>query len=98
MISAGIGFPLGIIAVFPTAGAGLTVVIRASTGLLRPPAPEWWIGLLLLIILGGYLGLVPLAACAQSGDCTWQSRMHHLLLLATVSAIGGWIGFAHLAL
>jgi peptide/nickel transport system permease protein len=94
LISVVIGFPLGIIAAL-NRGRWPDNVIRVSTVLLNT-VPEWWIGLLLLIILGGYLGLTPLGGMCKIGDCTWQSRLHHLLLPATVSAIGGWIGFSRI--
>ena len=53
-----IGFPLGIISAL-NRGRWPDNTIRIITVLLNT-VPEWWIGLLLLIILGGYLGLVPL--------------------------------------
>jgi peptide/nickel transport system permease protein len=53
--------------------------------------PEWWIGLLLLIVLGGYLGLVPLGGMETIGDGSLVDRLHHLALPAVVAAISGWI-------
>lgn len=94
LISVAIGFPLGIISAL-NRGRWPDNLIRVSTVLLNT-VPEWWIGLLLLIILGGYLGLVPLGGMCKIGDCTWQSRLHHLALPATVSAIGGWISFSRI--
>lgn len=94
LISVVIGFPLGIVSAL-NRGRWPDNLIRVSTVLLNT-VPEWWIGLLLLIILGGYLGLVPLGGMCKIGDCSWQSRLHHLALPATVSAIGGWIGFSRI--
>lgn len=94
LVSVVIGFPLGIISAL-NRGRWPDNAIRVSTVLLNT-VPEWWIGLLLLIILGGYLGLVPLGGMCRIGDCTWQSRLHHLALPAIVSAIGGWISFSRI--
>ena len=70
-------------------------IIRVSTVVINT-VPEWWIGLLLLIILGGYLGLVPLSGMQTIGDGSLLDRLHHLILPAVVSAIGGWIGFSRI--
>ena len=70
-------------------------MIRVSTVLLNT-VPEWWIGLLLLIILGSYLQVVPLGGMETIGDGSLPDRLHHLALPATVSAIGGWIGFSRI--
>jgi peptide/nickel transport system permease protein len=61
------------------------------TTVLVNTVPEWWIGLLLLIFLGGYLGLVPLGGIQTIGDGSLSDRLHHLILPALVGAIGGWI-------
>jgi peptide/nickel transport system permease protein len=58
--------------------------------------PEWWIGLLLLIILGGYLGWVPLGGMYDLSDRSLLNRLHHLFLPALVSSISGWIGFSRI--
>ena len=58
--------------------------------------PEWWIGLLLLIILGSYLKVVPLGGMQTIGDGSLPDRLRHLALPATVAAIGGWIGFSRI--
>jgi peptide/nickel transport system permease protein len=49
-----------------------------------------------LIILGGYLGLVPLGGMTDANDGSLIDRLHHLALPATVSAISGWIGFSRI--
>jgi peptide/nickel transport system permease protein len=58
--------------------------------------PHWWLGLLLLILLGGYLNLVPLSGMQTIGDGSLLDRLHHLILPAIVGAIGGWIGFSRI--
>lgn len=94
IISVVIGVPLGIISAL-TRGRWPDNLIRVTTVVLNT-VPEWWIGLLLLIVLGGYLGLVPLGGMETVGDGSLLDRLHHLILPATVSAIGGWIGFSRI--
>ncbi|MCC6455256.1 MAG: ABC transporter permease [Caldilineaceae bacterium] len=94
LLSVLIGFPLGIIAAL-NRGRWPDNLIRVSTVLINT-VPEWWIGLLLLIILGGYLGWVPLGGMYTIGDGSLLDRLHHLLLPALVSSIGGWIGFSRI--
>jgi peptide/nickel transport system permease protein len=94
LLSVLIGFPLGIIAAL-NRGRWPDNLIRVSTVLINT-VPEWWIGLLLLIILGGYLGLVPLGGMYDISDGSLLDRLHHLLLPALVSSIGGWIGFSRI--
>jgi peptide/nickel transport system permease protein len=93
-LSVVIGFPLGIISALYR-GRWPDSLIRVTTVLINT-VPEWWIGLLLLIILGGYLGWVPLSGMYDIGDGSLLDRLHHLLLPALVSSIGGWIGFSRI--
>jgi peptide/nickel transport system permease protein len=94
VLSVLIGFPLGIIAAL-NRGRWPDNVIRVTTVLVNT-VPDWWIGLLLLIILGGYLGLVPLGGMTRAGDDSLLTRLHHLILPALVAATGGWIGFSRI--
>lgn len=88
------GIPLGIISALKR-GRWPDHSIRVGTVLLST-VPDWWIGLLLLIILGGFFGLVPLGGMQTVGDGSLLDRLHHLILPATVSAIGGWIGISRI--
>ncbi|MCB9077459.1 MAG: ABC transporter permease [Anaerolineaceae bacterium] len=88
------GLPLGVYAALKR-GKLPDHIIRISTVLVNT-VPHWWLGLLLLIFLGGYLGLVPLSGMYTIGDGSLLDRLHHLVLPATVSAIGGWIGFSRI--
>jgi peptide/nickel transport system permease protein len=94
LLSIVIGFPLGIISAL-NRGRWPDNLIRVTTVLVNT-VPEWWIGLLLLIILGGYLGWVPLSGMYNIGDGSLFDRLHHLLLPALVSSISGWIGFSRI--
>lgn len=94
ILSIVIGFPLGIIAAL-NRGKWPDNIIRLTTVLINT-VPEWWIGLVLLILLGGILGLVPLGGMYRVGDGSLADRLHHLILPAIVSATGGWIGFSRI--
>jgi peptide/nickel transport system permease protein len=94
LLSVVIGFPLGIISALYR-GRLPDNAIRVSTVLLNT-VPEWWIGLLLLIILGGYLRWVPLGGMYDINDGSLLDRLEHLALPALVSSISGWIGFSRI--
>jgi len=88
------GIPLGVYAALKR-GKLPDHLIRVSTVLVNT-VPHWWLGLLLLIVLGGYLGIVPLSGMQTIGDGSLMDRLHHLILPATVGAIGGWISFSRI--
>jgi peptide/nickel transport system permease protein len=88
------GIPLGILAALKR-GKLPDHIIRVSTVLVNA-VPHWWLGLLLLIVLGSYLHLVPLSGMQTIGDGSLLDRLHHLILPATVGAIGGWISFSRI--
>jgi peptide/nickel transport system permease protein len=94
LISVIVGVPLGIFAAL-NRGRLPDHIIRITTVVINT-VPEWWIGLLLLIFLGAYLGVVPLGGMETIGDGSFWDRLHHLALPATVSAISGWIGFSRI--
>ena len=94
ILSVVIGFPLGIISALYR-GRWPDNTVRVTTVLLNT-VPEWWLGLLLLIVLGSYLGLVPLSGTHTIGDGSLTDRLHHLWLPALVSSISGWIGFSRI--
>jgi peptide/nickel transport system permease protein len=88
------GMPLGILAAL-NRGRLPDHMVRVATVLVNT-VPHWWLGLLLLIFLGGYLGLLPLSGMQTVGDGSLLDRLHHLVLPATVAAIGGWISFSRI--
>ncbi len=89
IISVAVGIPAGIYSAL-NRGRWPDHAIRITTVVINT-VPEWWIGLLLLIILGGYLNLVPLGGMQSIGGGSLLDRLHHLILPAVVAAIGGWI-------
>jgi peptide/nickel transport system permease protein len=88
------GIPLGIISAL-TRGRWPDHLIRVSTVAVNS-VPHWWLGLLLLIFLGGYLRLVPLSGMETIGDGSLLDRLHHLLLPTLIGAIGSWIGYSRI--
>jgi len=94
LISIVIGIPLGIVSALHR-GRWPDHTVRVSTVLVST-VPEWWIGLLLLIVLGSYLRVVPLGGMQTIGDGSPGDVLRHLALPATVAAIGGIIGFSRI--
>lgn len=94
VISVLVGIPAGIYAAL-NRGRMPDHIIRLTTVVVNT-VPEWWIGLLLLVVLGGYLGLVPLGGMQTIGDGALPDRLHHLILPAIVGAIGGWISISRI--
>jgi len=89
-----IGVPLGIISALKR-GRWPDNTIRVGTVLINT-VPDWWIGLILLVVLGGYLRIVPLGGMYTIGDGSIPDRLHHLILPATVGAIAGIIGISRI--
>ena len=94
LVSVLVGIPSGVYAAL-NRGRWPDHLVRITTVLVNT-VPEWWVGLLLLIVLGGYLGLVPLGGIQTIGDGSLLDRVHHLILPALVSAIGGWISISRI--
>jgi peptide/nickel transport system permease protein len=56
--------------------------------------PDWWSGLICIVVLGGQLRLFPqggVATIGREGDVL--DRIHHLILPALVAGIGGCVGY-----
>ncbi len=94
LLSVAVGIPLGIIAAL-TRGRWPDNLIRVTTVTINT-VPDWWLGLLLLIVLGGYLGWVPLGGMYTIGDGSPIDRLHHLILPAVIGATGGWISISRI--
>ena len=88
------GVPLGILAALHR-GKLPDHIIRVST-VVGNTVPHWWLGLLALILLGSVFRIVPLGGMQTIGDGSLIDRLHHLILPATIGAIGGWISFSRI--
>jgi len=94
ILSVVIGVPLGILSALYR-GRLPDNIIRVSTVFLNT-VPDWWLGLLALIVLGGYLRWVPLGGMYEIGNDTLMSRLQHLALPAIIASIGGWISYSRI--
>jgi peptide/nickel transport system permease protein len=86
------GIPLGVWAAvnrarFPDHLVRLLTVVFTSV-------PDWWIGLMLLVVLASTWRLVPLGGMYTIGQDSLLDRLWHLLLPALIAGIGGWVGSA----
>jgi peptide/nickel transport system permease protein len=93
LISLG-GIPLGVWAA-TNRGRLPDHAVRVVTTVVNA-MPDWWLGLMLLVLLGATLGLVPLGGMYTIGDDTLPDRLWHLALPALIGATGGWIGFSRI--
>jgi peptide/nickel transport system permease protein len=53
--------------------------------------PEWWIGLMLLVLLAATWRVVPLGGMYTIGQDSLLDRLWHLALPALIAGIGGWV-------
>jgi peptide/nickel transport system permease protein len=84
-----LGIPLGVWAAvnrsrFPDHLVRLFTVVFTSL-------PEWWIGLMLLILLAATWRVVPLGGMYTIGQDSLLDRLWHLALPALIAGIGGWV-------
>jgi peptide/nickel transport system permease protein len=95
VISLAIGVPLGIFCALHR-NSPVDNVIRAVTVFLTS-VPSWWIGLLCIIYLGGYLRLFPQGSVYTIGqEHDVLNRLWHLTLPALVAGIDGSVGYLRL--
>ena len=87
-----VGVPLGVWAA-TNRGRLPDHAVRVATTIVNA-MPDWWLGLMLLVLFGATLGLVPLGGMYTIGADTPPDRLWHLLLPAAVGATGGVIAFA----
>jgi peptide/nickel transport system permease protein len=88
------GIPLGVWAA-TNRGRLPDHAVRIATTVVNA-MPDWWLGLMLLVLLGASLGVVPLGGMYTIGNDTLPDRLWHLLLPALVGATGGLIGFSRI--
>lgn len=85
-----LGMPLGIYAALHR-GTLFDHAVRILT-VLGNAAPDWWIGLMILVFIAAPTRLLPLGGMytiGKEGDLL--DRLWHLLLPASIAAIGDWI-------
>ncbi|HEY3081906.1 MAG TPA: ABC transporter permease [Chloroflexota bacterium] len=87
-----VGIPLGVWAA-TNRGRLPDHAVRVATTVVNA-MPDWWLGLMLLVLLGASLELLPLGGMYTIGNDTLPDRLWHLALPALIGATGGVIGFA----
>jgi peptide/nickel transport system permease protein len=85
-----LGIPLGIYAALKH-GSLFDHAVRVVT-VLTNAAPDWWIGLMILIFIAAPTHLLPLGGMYTIGkENDLLDHLWHLALPATISALGDWI-------
>jgi peptide/nickel transport system permease protein len=92
VISLLVGIPLGIICAIKR-NSVLDNALRAIAVFLTS-FPNWWIGLIAIVVLGGWLRWFPQGGVYTIGR-EWDllDRLHHLALPALVAGIDGSVGY-----
>ena len=91
----GIGIPLGVWSGLHR-GSLFDRLVLVVTVLLNA-APDWYLGLLALILFGTYLGWLPLGGVATIGaPFDLLDRLRHLFLPALILSTGGWLSLSQL--
>jgi peptide/nickel transport system permease protein len=89
-----LGIPLGVWAAV-NRGRLPDHLIRLFTVVVNS-VPDWWLGLMLLILFGAALRILPLGGMYTIGQDSLPDRLWHLALPALVGALGGWVGGARI--
>lgn len=87
-----LGIPLGILAATHH-GRPLDQVIRLFT-VFGNSVPHWWLGLMVLIFSASTIRIFPLGGQYTIGQDNLLDRLWHLILPATIGAMGGWITYS----
>ncbi len=87
-----VGIPMGVYAAMHR-GTAADYALRVLT-VVGNAVPHWWLGLMILVISANTVRLFPLGGMYTSGNDTLPDRLWHLVLPATIGAMGGWIVFS----
>jgi peptide/nickel transport system permease protein len=83
------GIPLGIYAAIRR-GSWFDHTIRVVTVTLNA-IPVWWLALILIVVFAIYLPILPSGGMYTLGHDSLPDRLWHLILPASMEAIGGWL-------
>jgi peptide/nickel transport system permease protein len=87
-----LGIPMGVYAAL-NRGSWVDNTLRVFT-VMGNAVPHWWLGLMILAISANTLRLFPLGGMYTVGNDTLPDRLWHLILPATIGAMGGWITYS----
>lgn len=88
-----IGIPLGIYAGLHRGSLVDRAILTLTVGINA--IPDWYLGLLLLLFFGSFLGWLPLGGMATiNAPFDIWDRLKHLILPAMVLATGAWLGLS----
>jgi peptide/nickel transport system permease protein len=87
-----LGIPLGVYAAMHR-GSWIDNAVRVFT-VLGNAVPHWWLGLMILVLSANTIRIFPLGGMYTPGNDTLLDRLWHLLLPATIGAMGGWITYS----
>lgn len=87
-----LGIPLGVYAATHRGRVG-DQVARLLT-VLGNCVPDWWLGLMALVVLAGTIRVFPLGGQYTIGNGNLLDRLWHLVLPATIGGTGGWITYS----
>ena len=87
-----LGIPLGILAAVRRDGV-FDHTLRFVSVILNS-MPNWWLGLVILLISVNTVNWFPLTGMYSPGDGSLTDRLRHLLLPAIVAGTDGWLVFS----
>lgn len=83
------GIPLGIYAALKR-GSLFDTLVRLVT-VAGNAIPHWWLALIMIIFFSSTLRILPSGGMYTLGDGSLPDRLWHLILPATISALGAWL-------
>jgi len=83
------GIPLGIYAALKR-GTLFDTLVRVTT-IAGNAIPHWWLALIMIIFFSSTLRILPAGGMYTLGNGSLPDRLWHLILPATLSALGTWL-------
>ena len=87
-----LGIPLGVYAATHRGSLG-DQLVRLFT-VIGNCVPGWWLGLVILLVSASTINIFPLGGMYTIGNDNLLDRLWHLILPATIGAMGGWITYS----
>lgn len=87
-----VGIPLGFVCALKR-GSWLDNTVRVLT-VIGNAVPHWWLGLILILVFSFTFRIFPSGRMYTLGRGDILDRLWHIVLPATISALGGWITYS----